>query len=451
MEALTGGERGELTMSERLTPVLFRDQAERASVEPAKCPLRIIIASQYFPPEIGATQTRMQAFAELLAARGHRVTVICEFPNHPHGLMPAEYRGRLLEDDRTNPYRILRVWVKADPQKTAVSRMAFYLSYMALATAVAPLAGRADVVVATTPPLFVGAAGLAIARMNLAPLVLDVRDLWPAAAVGLNEISTGRALRVAEALERHLYRSAGAVVAVTRSFCKHIDRIRHMPPRTLFIPNGTLERFFAPHEGQEARAELGVDADRFLVTFAGTHGIAQGLPAVLRAASRVNGIHFAFVGEGPSKKALVNSARELGLENVSFHPQVPIEAIPRVLASSDALVVPLSAHPTFASFVPSKLYDFMAVGRPVIFSGRGEAARIVEATGSGLVVEPEQPEALAQAAMWLAEHPREARAMAKRGQEFARGRLRRVQAERLEQVILDVVRNRRRGNCTFRA
>src|SRR4029453_1515320 len=127
MEALTGGERGELTMSERLTPVLFRDQAERASVEPAKCPLRIIIASQYFPPEIGATQTRMQAFAELLAARGHRVTVICEFPNHPHGLMPAEYRGRLLEDDRTNPYRILRVWVKADPQKKAVSRMAFYL------------------------------------------------------------------------------------------------------------------------------------------------------------------------------------------------------------------------------------------------------------------------------------------------------------------------------------
>jgi glycosyltransferase involved in cell wall biosynthesis len=429
-----------MSISGRLTPVLFANEAERASVEPVKRPLRIIIASQYFPPEIGATQTRMQAFAEFLAARGHRVTVICEFPNHPHGMIPADYRGRLVEDDRTNPYRILRVWVRADPEKTTVSRMAFYLSYMALATAIAPRAGRADVVLATTPPLFVGAAGLAIASMNLAPLVLDVRDLWPAAAVGLNEISAGRALHVAEALERRLYKSAGAVVAVTRPFCEHIDGIRRRTPGTVFIPNGTLEQFFAPHDGT-ARAELGIDGDRFLVTFAGTHGIAQGLSAVLQAATRANAIHFAFVGEGPSKKALVASARELALENVSFHAQVPIEKIPRVLASSDALVVPLSAHPTFASFVPSKLYDFMAVGRPVIFSGRGEAARIVQDTKSGLVVEPEQPSALAQAAVWLAEHPREAKAMGKRGQEFARGRLRCVQAERLEQVLLHMTRD----------
>jgi glycosyltransferase involved in cell wall biosynthesis len=436
------GEHGELIMSERLTPVLFADQAERASVEPAKRPLRIIIASQYFPPEIGATQTRMQAFAEFLAARGHRVTVICEFPNHPHGVMPAEYHGRVAEDDRTNPYRILRVWVKADPEKTTATRMAFYLSYTALATAIAPLAGRADVVVATTPPLFVGVAGLAIARMNLAPLVLDVRDLWPAAAVGLSEISAGRALQVAEALERRLYRSAGSVVAVTRSFCEHIDRIRRRSPRTVFIPNGTLEHFFAARDGK-VRAELGIDAGRFLVTFAGTHGIAQGLSAVLQAATHAKGIHFAFVGEGPSKKALIASARALGLENVSFHAQVAIEKIPRVLASSDALLVPLSAHPTFDGFVPSKLYDFMAVGRPVIFSGRGEAARIVEQTGSGLVVEPEQPDALAQGAMWLAQHPREARGMGERGQEFARGRLRRVQAERLEQVLLHLVRRDR--------
>ena len=119
------------------------------------------------------------------------MTVICEFPNHPHGVIPDEYRGRLLEDDRSNPYRVLRVWVKANPKKTRSSRMAFYLSFMGLATAAAPLAGRADVVLATTPPLFAAAAGLAIARLNFAPLVLDVRDLWPAAAIGLNEISTG--------------------------------------------------------------------------------------------------------------------------------------------------------------------------------------------------------------------------------------------------------------------
>ena len=103
----------------------------------------IILVSQYFPPEIGATQTRMQAFAEYLAERGHDVTVVAEFPNHPQGVIPPEYRGRIVEDDRSNPYRVLRVWVKTSPEKTQMTRLSFYLSFMALAVAVAPLTGRA--------------------------------------------------------------------------------------------------------------------------------------------------------------------------------------------------------------------------------------------------------------------------------------------------------------------
>ncbi|MEK6274461.1 MAG: glycosyltransferase family 4 protein [Actinomycetota bacterium] len=428
-------------MTAPLVPLLLME-AEASPVERVRRPLRVLIVSQYFPPEIGATQTRMQAFGEFLAARGHAVTVICEFPNHPHGVIPDAYRGRLLEDDRSNPYRVLRVWVKANPKKTRSSRMAFYLSFMGLATAVAPLAGRVDVVLATTPPLFAAAAGLAIARLNFAPLVLDVRDLWPAAAIGLNEISTGRALRMAEALERRLYKDAAVVVAVTRPFCAHIDRIRTAPPQTVLIPNGTLERFFVPGDGK-ARARLSIPPDRFLVTFAGTHGIAQGLPAALEAAAQADDIHFAFVGEGPAKRDLVASARERALHNVSFHSQLPLEEIPAVLAASDALLVPLSAHPTFADFVPSKLFDFMAAGRPVILSARGEAARIVERAGGGVVVEPENPDALARGAKWLAEHPNEASEMGKRGQEFARTRLRRIDAERLEHVLVHVAARRR--------
>ena len=428
-------------MTTPLVPVLVT-KAEASPVERASRPLRVVIVSQYFPPEIGATQTRMQAFAEFLAARGHRVTVICEFPNHPYGVISDTYRRRFLEDDRSNPYRVLRVWVKANPEKTLSSRMAFYLSFMGLATAVAPLAGRADVVLATTPPLFAAAAGLTIARLNLAPLVLDVRDLWPAAAIGLNEISTGRVLRLAEELERRLYKGAAAIVAVTRPFCEHVDRIRAAPPRTIMIPNGTLELFFAKGD-RKARARLGVHRDRFLVTFAGTHGIAQGLPTVLEAAAQVDRIHFAFVGEGPAKRGLVASARERGLQNVSFHSPIPLEEIPPVLAASDALLVPLSAHPTFADFIPSKLFDFMAAGRPIILSARGEAARIVERVGGGVIVEPENSDALARGAEWLAEHHGEASGMGKRGQEFARTRLRRNDAERLEHVLVHVARSRR--------
>ncbi len=403
--------------------------------------LRVIMLSQYFPPEVGATQSRMQAFAEHLSSQGHDVTVISEFPNHPLGVIPDRYRGRLVVDDRSNEYRVLRVWVKTARIKDQRSRLELYLSYTAMACAVAPLAGRADVVLATSPPLFAGIAGAAIARLNRAPFVLDVRDLWPAAAVSLKQISGRKTERWGLALERWLYGQASTVTAVTRPFSEHIDRIRGDAPATALIANGTLDRFFAVDgPDPETRARLGRD-DRFIVTFAGTHGIAQALPAAVDAAALVDGVaDFAFVGDGPAKDALIAHAARSRLDNVRFLPQIPIEEIGPVLASSDALLVPLSAHPTFADFVPSKMIDFMAAGRPVILSAAGEAARILTSAGAGIAVPPEDPAALADAVRWLAERPVEAAQLAARGREFARNRLRSRQAERMEQVLLDVTR-----------
>ena len=410
-----------------------------ADVERAEQRLRVLLLSQYFPPEVGATQSRMQAFAEYLAARGHEVTVICEFPNHPHGVIPAEYGGHVYEDDRSNPYRILRVWVKASEEKTQRTRMQFYLSYMALATAMAPVAGRADVVVATTPPLFTGVAGLTLARLNRAPLVLDVRDLWPAAAVSLDQIPSHAAIRASEVLERMLYRQATAVTAVTQPFCDHIDAIRGRDPKTVLLPNGTLDLFFDPADPGDARERLGARDGQALVTFAGTLGIAQALPTVLDAA-RLSGddVRWALVGDGPSRELLLHGAKKRALSNVEFHPQVPLEEVPQLLAASDVLLVTLAAHPTFADFVPSKLIDFMASGKPVLLAASGESARLLEAAGAGIAVEPEDPQALTDAARWLIEHPADAAAMGARGREFARGRLRSAQAERLEALLLEL-------------
>jgi glycosyltransferase involved in cell wall biosynthesis len=423
-------------LSTLLQPVL-----PTTRMAPAPRRLRIAIVSQYFPPEIGATQTRMQAFAECLAARGHDVTVVTEFPNHPMGVIPERYRGRAYVDDRSNPYRVIRVWVRASHEKTQTTRMAFYLSYMGLATAAAPLLGPVDVVLATTPPLFAGFAGLALSRLRRAPLVLDVRDLWPAAAVSLGQISSGRVLRVAKGMERFLYRGAAQVVAVTKPFCEHVDRVRGHGA-TAHIPNGTLEQFFVDAGGASERTSSGSD-EPFLVTFAGTLGIAQALPTVLDAAERTNGgARFSLIGEGPMKDSLVASARARSLQNVQFHAQVPPNEIGALLADSDALLVSLSAHPTFRDFIPSKMIDFMAVGRPVILSAAGESARLLELAQAGVVVTPEDPDALADAVRWLAANREEGERMGQRGRIFARSRLRSVQAARLEQVLLDVVDQR---------
>ncbi len=411
------------------------------NVEPAERSLRILLLSQYFSPEVGATQSRMQAFAEHLAARGHQVTVICEFPNHPHGVIPPEYRGHFYEDDRSNPYRILRVWVKASEEKTQRTRMHFYLSYMALATAMAPVAGKADVVVATTPPLFTGAAGLALARLNRAPFVLDVRDLWPSAAVSLDQIPSKTAIRASELLERTLYRQATAVTAVTQPFCDHIDATRGREPHTVLVPNGTLDLFFEEVDSLDARERLGVRDGHALVTFAGTLGIAQALPSVLDAACLSgDDIRWALVGDGPMRERLLHGAKKRELTNVHFHPQVSLDEVPPLLAASDILLVTLAAHPTFADFVPSKLVDFMATGKPVLLSAAGESARLLEAAGGGIAVAPEDPQALVDAARWLVAHPEEAADMGRRGRAFARSRLRSVQAARLEQLLLELAR-----------
>jgi glycosyltransferase involved in cell wall biosynthesis len=420
-------------VSQRLPRTLprKREHAERG--------LRVLLVSQYFPPEVGATQSRMQAFAEYLTDRGHDVTVISEFPNHPRGVIPPEYERRLVEDDRSNAYRVLRTWVKTNPEKTQVTRLEFYLSFMAMAAAVAPRAGRPDVVFATTPPLFTAAAGLAIARAARAPFVLDVRDLWPAAATSLGQIAGGWVTETAELLERRLYRSSDAVIAVTAPFCEYIDGIRRRAPETQLVPNGTLDLFF-----EEVAPEPRADGE-FVVTFAGNFGIAQGLPSVLDASGLLNGnVVVQLVGEGPVKELLVEQAAAQGLANVRFRPQVPLEAVPPILRGSDALLVSLSAHPTFRSFIPSKMIDFMATGRPVILAAAGEAATLAEGAQAAMVVPPEDPQALAHAIEWVRSHPDDARAMGERGRAFARTRLRSVQAARVEEILFETVDRYRR-------
>jgi glycosyltransferase involved in cell wall biosynthesis len=212
----------------------------------------------------------------------------------------------------------------------------------------------------------------------------------------------------------------------------------------VLLPNGTIERFFADTDAGD-HDRLGAGPDDFLVTFAGTMGIAQALPTAIEAAERLNGnVKLAFVGEGPMKDLVSATAREKGLTNVSFHPQRPIEEIPAVLAGSDALLVSLSGHPTFEQFVPSKMIDFMAAGRPIVLAAEGESARVLERAGAGIAVQPEDADALAAGVRWLAAHPDEAKAMGARGRAFAATRLRSVQAARLEQVMLELVEETRR-------
>jgi glycosyltransferase involved in cell wall biosynthesis len=410
--------------------------------------MRVLCFSQYFPPEVGATQTRAAEMSRYLAAAGHEITVVTEVPNHPSGIIPPEYRGKLWERTREDGVDVVRLWVATSPEKNFRSRMAFYLSYMAAAGAVGSLMpGRFDVVLATSPPLFVGAAGLAAATLRNVPFVFEVRDLWPESAVALGELNHSRAIQAAERLEAALYRRAARVIAVTGGIRERLAE-RGLPEHKLaLIANGanTAHFLFSPQRRDEVRRKLGLER-HFVAMYAGIHGIAQGLETLLDAAELLRSddkFALVFVGEGPRKSALVSRASAMDLRNVHFLPEVSSAGIPGYLSAADCSIVPLRDEPLFRGALPSKMFEAWACERPVVLSVAGEATTVLEQARGGIACPPEDPKAMAAAIRYLAGNPTEAGGMGRSGRALVEARYSRsAQAGLLETLLLDVIEGR---------
>lgn len=408
--------------------------------------MRILYFTQYFPPEVGATQTRAWEMCRYLVERGHHVTVVTEVPNHPSGIIPPNYRGRLSERRVEKGIDVLRLWVAASPEKTFRSRMQFYLSYMGIATlAGSLLKGRYDLVYATSPPLFVGAAGMAVAAKRRIPFVFEVRDLWPESAVALGELKSRKAILAAERLERLLYRRAARIVSVTEGISDRLHQKGIPHSKVALIPNGANTHLFTyePEAGRTLASELGLTG-KFIALYAGIHGVAQGLETVLQAAHLLRDnkeIEFVFLGEGPRKGALMEMSRELSQENVHFLPEVPSERMPAILSAAGCAIVPLRDEALFQGALPSKMFEAWACSRPVVLSVAGEAAQTLSQAGGGVAVKPEDPGDMAKAFAYLQAHPNEAGEMGRRGRAFVEQHYsRREQARKLEALLENVLR-----------
>lgn len=397
--------------------------------------MRILIFTQYFTPEIGATQTRLHTFAAGLASRGHEVEVVCEVPSHPQGIVHPGYRRRPVHRRHLDGFDISYVWVRTSPVKTGLSRLALYGSYAAMATVVGAVR-RADVILASSPPLPVAAAAAAVATRHRVPWVLDVRDLWPEAAVAMGELRRGPALRLALALERRLYRSAAAITTVTEPFRRAIVAKTHDAEKVSVLPNGTTRFWTKGAELQVDRASLGLPFDRFLWTFAGNIGIAQGLDSAIDAAEQLDdGFQLLLLGDGPARPGLERQVARSGSSTVTFHDQVAPEAAIHYLRASDALLVSLAAKPELASFVPSKLFDFCAVGRPVIVAAAGEPQRLAVTRRAAIGTAPGDPDALAAAVRRLRDDAGLRAQLSSAGRSFAAKNLRETHLDFLEQLL----------------
>jgi glycosyltransferase involved in cell wall biosynthesis len=402
--------------------------------------MRVLIVSQYYPPEITAAAMRVGAFASGLAARGHEVEVVCEVPSHPKGVIDPEYRRRAVARSEGDGVSVNRVWVYARPSKAVASRIANYGSYAALSAVVGSRRSRPDVVFASSPPLPVGAAAAAIARRFRVPWVLDVRDLWPDIAVVLGQLPEGMPLRLARRLERGLYRSASRITAVTEPFRRHIEA-NGGERKVSVIYNGTTAAYLDAGGEEPTRDELGLSTDRFILTYAGNLGIAQGLEAAAEAAGQLDGdFQLVLLGDGPRRPALMQAASELPADRVEFRDLVPPAEAARIMRASDALLVPLAARADLRDYVPSKLFDACALGRPVIVATGGECERLASESEAALCIPPEDSGALSEAITRLREDTELSGALSRQAREFARQHVRDRGVDELERILAEVAR-----------
>jgi glycosyltransferase involved in cell wall biosynthesis len=358
--------------------------------------VRITFLTHYFPPEVGAAPLRIAALARGLAATGMEVTVHTGFPHYPAGRIQPPYRNRPWLVEHDEGVRIVRSAVYATPNRGTVRRLLNHAALAGSALATAKASGPADVVIAESPPLFTAAAGVAYARAKRAALALNVSDLWPQSAVELGALSGPRSIRAAEALEGFCYRHSQAITAPTATMVATLDAHPAARGRAHHVPPAVDVARFAPAASQPPERRSG---DPLRVLYAGTLGLAQGLDGVLDAAALAGPdvVRLQLAGDGPDRAALAARVARDGLRHVELLGPVPSTAVPGLYAAAHAGLVPLRDLPLFRGALPTKLYEVMAAGRPVIVAARGEAAELVVRTGSGVAVPPEDPVALAAA------------------------------------------------------
>jgi glycosyltransferase involved in cell wall biosynthesis len=406
--------------------------------------LKIALLSHYFWPELGAPSARLLEMGREWVAQGHEVTVVTNFPNHPTGVIPETYRGRSFQIEDVQGVHVVRCRTYATPNRGVVRRTLGHLVFMTQAVLQAtPHLRGSDVLIASSPTLFAVVAAWLISLRLRAPFVFEVRDLWPAIFVDLGVVRNRFLIHCLERLELFLYRRAHAVVTVTRAFAADIESRGISGAKLFVVPNGVdLEAFRPGPADPVLRGRLGA-GDELLVLYCGALGISHALARILDVADRLRSdarFRFVFVGEGAEKEWLVARAAALQLDNVGFYDSVPREHVPALYRSADVCLVPLRAVPLFRSFIPSKMFEILACGRPVLASLEGEAAEILQASGAAVVVPPEDVAALVAALVKLAGEPQLREALAARGRPYAsecfdRRELARRYIELLERVV----------------
>lgn len=390
--------------------------------------MRIILLTQYFPPEVGAPQNRLFATARSLQARGAEVTVLTAMPNYPEMRVHAAYRGRFTAVEDMDGLRVIRAWILVSARRTIFWRLCNYFSFVFTALVVGLFRlKRSDVLLVESPPLFLGITAMLLARAKRAKLVFNVSDLWPESAVQLGLVTNRTLIGLSERLEMRCYQRSALITGQTQGIVRNIQA-RCPDKRVVWVPNGVdfaaMEQALATPTDRTVLDALGIRPSDTVFAYAGIIGHAQGLEVVLHAADRLKhraDIHFLLIGDGPELGNLKELAGRLALQRVHFVQKMPRAALIGLLREVSGVVVPLRRNDLFKGAIPSKIFEALALSKPLLLGVEEEAkALFIDEGQAGLAFIPEDADDLARKAEQLADAPALMHAHGANGAQYAR-------------------------------
>lgn len=407
--------------------------------------MRILLLTDNFPPEANASALRCSAHAKQWIKRGNQVTVVTSFPNFPNGKVFAGYRQSLFKRELVDGVDVVRVPTLIFANRGVVRRVLDFLSFMIAGSIGSLFVDRPDIVVATSPQFFAGVAGWLVSRIHRRPFLFEVRDLWPDSIIAVGAMEEGLGIRIVRSIERFLYRQADLIVVVTHASRDTLIARGVRADKIVVVSNGIDITAFAPGTPPpELGRRLQVE-QKIVVSYIGTVGMAHGLRLILDAASqclsRLPDVRFLIVGPGAELAELQSEAKSRNLTNLAFVGQVPHAEVVNYWRLSDITLVLLRDAPLFRTVLPSKIFEAMATGTPIITNVRGETESILTPAGAGVAIEPDNVTALVGAIEELAQDPVRRRALSAAGVEAARRYDRTDLADRMLKEMLKLKRN----------
>jgi colanic acid biosynthesis glycosyl transferase WcaI len=386
--------------------------------------MRVLIYSyNYYPEPIGIAPL-MTELAEGLVQRGHEVRVITGMPNYPQRQVYDEYKGKWYVTEERNGVTIQRSYVWVKPKPKLIDRLLLEGSFVLSSFLQALKGWRPDVILLTVPPLPVCVPAALLGWFYSCPVVLNLQDILPDAAIHTGILKNKTMIRTFQALEKFAYHTAHTVSVITDGFIDNLTKKGVPAEKITCIPNWVDVNFIRPMAKQNNpfRAENALE-DKFVVLYSGNIALTQGLETVVKAASELRHIPeivFVIVGESKALKKLQAHCEVCGADNVKLLPFQPREKLPEMLAAADVGLI-VQKRNVVSFNMPSKTQVLLASGRPIIASvpEDGTAARALQQSGGGLVVDPENPVALADAVLELYTDQAKGEMLGQRGRQFA--------------------------------